>query len=153
MPMINKNNIKNYIKKNQSSMSKKLVGGMYVMIKDPLPKNININSVVQSLTSKLPSHILELVDVIYVGQFDFLTKKKVNATFLENAIYITNQQDDPKDIMDDVLHEYAHAVEKTFGVELFSDGSIENETIPIKPIKKTIGTIIKNVIIKLLFNV
>ena len=74
--MINKNNIKNYIKKNQSSMSKKLVGGMYVMIKDPLPKNININSVVQSLTSKLPSHILELVDVIYVGQFDFLTKKK-----------------------------------------------------------------------------
>ena len=33
------------------------------------------------------------------------------------------------------------------------DGSIENETIPIKPIKKTIGTIIKKEIIKPLFKV
>ena len=34
-----------------------------------------------------------------------------------------------------------------------TDGSIENETIPINPIKKTIGTIIKKEIIKPIFNV
>ena len=32
-------------------------------------------------------------------------------------------------------------------------GSIENETIPTKPIKKTIGTIMKKEIIKLFFRV
>lgn len=125
--MINKNKIKSYIRNNQASMAKKMIDGMYVMVKDPLPKNIDINEVIDILTSKLPSHILELVDVIYVGEFEFLTKKKVNATFLENAIYVTNQQTNLKDLFDDVLHEYAHAIEQTYGVELYSDGSIENE--------------------------
>ena len=100
---------------------------MYVMVKDPLPKNVSIDQAVDDLTSRLPKHIIDLVDVLYVGDFDFLTEKGVNATFLENAIYATNNQENQKDFFDDILHEYAHAVEKTHGFDLYSDGAIENE--------------------------
>ena len=125
--MINKNNIKNYIKNNRSGMVKKMVRGMYVMVKDPLPKNISIDQTVEAMTSKLPQHILKLVDVLYVGDFDFLTKKNVNAAFLENAIYVTNNQENQKDLFDDIIHEYAHAVEQAHGFDIYSDGLIENE--------------------------
>jgi len=108
-------------------MSKKIIDGIYVMVKDPLPKNVNIEHTIRNLTLKLPKHILELVDVVYIGSFEFLIKKNVNATFLENAIYATNDQKNQKDLFDDMLHEYAHAVEQTHSFDLYADGLIESE--------------------------
>lgn len=125
--MINKSKIKSYIKSRRNNMDQKLINGVYVMIKDPLPKNVSIDDSILKITKRLPDHFLRLVDVIYVGDFEFLKEKNVNATFLENAIYITNDQDDQNDMLDDIFHEFAHAVEKVNEYEIYSDGSIESE--------------------------
>lgn len=108
-------------------MSQKLISGIYVMVKDPLPPNISIEDSVQKITSRLPAHFLRLVDVIYVGEFDFLKEKNANATFLENAIYTTNDQDNQEDMLDDIFHEFSHAVEKANEYDIYSDGTIESE--------------------------
>ena len=108
-------------------MIKKMIDGIYAAVKDPLPKNISIEKTIKDLTSRLPTHILGLVDVIYVGDFEFLNKKNVNSTFLENAIYATNMQKDQKDFLDDIIHEYAHAVEKNYDYQIYADGAIEGE--------------------------
>ena len=125
--MINKNNIKKYIRSKKNTMTKTMVGGMYVMVKDPLPKQIDIEEIVKHISAKLPDHILSLVDVLYVGDFDFLNEKNVNAAFLENAIYTTNDQADQKDLLDDILHEYSHALEKDYDYVIYADGAIEGE--------------------------
>ena len=125
--MINKNNIKNYIRNKKNMMTKTMISGMYVMIKDPLPKHIDIEKIVEHISSKLPDHVLSLVDVLYIGDFEFLNKKNVNATFLENAIYATNNQTDQKDLLDDILHEFSHAVEKDYDYVIYADGAIEGE--------------------------
>ena len=125
--MINKKKIKSYIKSRRNNLDQKLIDGIYVMVKDPLPANISIEDSVQKITSRLPKHFLKLVDVIYVGDFDFLKEKNANATFLENAIYTTNDQDNQQDMLDDIFHEFAHAVEKVNEYDIYSDGIIESE--------------------------
>jgi len=125
--VINKNKIKSYMRGHQKNLDSRLIDGIQVHIKDPLPKNIDAESVVKSIAKKLPEHILELVDVLYIGQFDFLEEKQVNAVYMDGAIYTTNNQTDNADMIDDVFHEYAHAIEKNYKVQIYSDNTIESE--------------------------
>ena len=125
--MINKNKIKSYMQGHQKNLSSRLIDGIQVHIKDPLPKNVDAEKVVKSIARKLPEHILELVDILYIGQFDFLEEKQVNAVYMDGAIYTTNNQTDNADMLDDVFHEYAHAIEKNYKVQIYSDNTIEGE--------------------------
>tara|TARA_Y100000310_G_scaffold74871_1_gene71107 strand:- start:915 stop:1583 length:669 start_codon:yes stop_codon:yes gene_type:complete len=111
----------------QKNLSSRLIDGIQVHIKDPLPKNVDAEKVVKSIARKLPEHILELVDILYIGQFDFLEEKQVNAVYMDGAIYTTNDQADNIDMLDDVFHEYAHAIEKNYNVQIYSDNTIESE--------------------------
>ncbi len=125
--MINKSKIKSYMQGHQKNLSSRLIDGIQVHIKDPLPKNVDAEKVVKSIARKLPEHILELVDILYIGQFDFLEEKQVNAVYMDGAIYTTNDQADNIDMLDDVFHEYAHAIEKNYNVQIYSDNTIESE--------------------------
>ena len=126
-PVINKNKIRGYMRGHQKNLDRRLIGGIQVYVKDPLPQNIEGETVVKSIAAKLPEHIIELVDVLYVGQFDFLDEKQVNAVYMDGAIYTTNDQTDNIDMLDDVFHEYAHAIEKNYNVQIYSDNTIESE--------------------------
>ena len=125
--MINKNNIKNYMSQRRKNLDSRLIHGIQVHIKDPLPKNIDVDTIIGTVNAKLPQHVLDLVDVIYVGEFDFLEEKQSNATYMDGAIYTTNKQDNDEDMLDDILHEYAHAVEKHYNVQIYSDNAVESE--------------------------
>ena len=111
----------------KTSLDSRLIDGIQVYVKDPLPQNIDVEGVIGSITNKLPRHILDLVDVLYIGEFDFLEEKQANAVYMDGAIYTTNHQDNNEDMLDDVLHEYAHATEKNYNVQIYSDNTIESE--------------------------
>ena len=49
----------------------------------------------------------------------------MNAKYSDGAIYVTNEQDDEEDLIDDIIHEFAHAVEDRYNDYLYGDGSIE----------------------------
>ena len=115
------------MKNHQKNLSSRLINNIQIHVKDPLPSNIDVKSVVGGITRKLPSHILDLVDIIYIGKFDFLDVKQTNATYMDGAIYTTNEQANDIDMLDDILHEYAHAVEKNYNVQIYSDNAIESE--------------------------
>ena len=53
----------------------------------------------------------------------------MNAIFADGALYITNEQDDEQDLLDDIVHEIAHAVEKEYNEFIYSDQKIEDEFI------------------------
>ncbi len=42
--------------------------------------------------------------------------RSFNSVYEDGAIYITNDQDDELDMVDDIVHEAAHAIEVPYGI-------------------------------------
>ena len=98
-----------------------------VYIKDPISTEIDIENILKFVEQRIPDKFLYYIDSIIIGQFDELDDREVNAMYKDGTIYLTNEQDDEKDIVDDIIHEIGHAVIKQFGSELFLDSKLENE--------------------------
>tara|TARA_R110002020_G_scaffold472564_1_gene700824 strand:- start:2111 stop:2815 length:705 start_codon:yes stop_codon:yes gene_type:complete len=98
-----------------------------VFVKDPLPENIDLNNVFSFLNRRIPSYMLNLIDVVYIGQFDDFEDRGINAKYADGALYVTNEQENDEDMIDDMVHEVAHALEETYGQDIYEDGSIERE--------------------------
>tara|TARA_A100001515_G_scaffold142276_1_gene140725 strand:- start:827 stop:1498 length:672 start_codon:yes stop_codon:yes gene_type:complete len=98
-----------------------------IFIKDKLPENINLDFCLKYVSKFLPLHMLKGVDIIYIGQFDFLNKRDVNAVYKDGAIYITNVQDDDYDIINDIIHEISHSVEENYQDTIYGDGRLVRE--------------------------
>lgn len=111
----------------KKTFKEKSLGNVQVIIKDDLPKDFNIDSVLEDVSESVPEKFFKNVDYIFVGDFPEFKVRNVNALYMEGAIYITNKQDDELDMVDDIIHEIAHAVEDDEFLEIYSDGSLERE--------------------------
>ena len=122
-------NLREYIKESSSKKPEHyfVAGNTTVFVKDPLPDNIEISELLNRLESKIPNYFMHNIDVIYVGQFDILNIKEVNALYSDGAIYVTNAQDDVQDMLDDIIHEIAHSLEEIYSAEIYADQNIEGE--------------------------
>ena len=85
-----------------------------IFIKDQLPEHIDMDFVLKYIKMRIPYALLRGVDMIYIGQFKHLKEKETNAVYMDGAIYLTNEQDDDKDMIDDIIHEVAHSVEELY---------------------------------------
>lgn len=94
---------------------------------EPLPDHIDLRNLLSRLETAVPEHMVEDLDVIYIGHFDFLADRDLNAMYEAGAIYILPEQDDEDDLYDDIVHEIAHCVEETYTDYVYGDGGIENE--------------------------
>ena len=101
--------------------------GTEIYINDPVGEHINLDFVFEYITARVPKKLLDSVDVIYVGDFPEFEKRDINAFYDSGAIFVTNQQDDDQDMIDDIVHEIAHAVEERYNDFIYSDSSIERE--------------------------
>lgn len=100
-----------------------------IYIKDMLPENIDINTVLKYISKRIPSHLLAGIDVIYVGNFDIFKEKNSNAVYDDGAIYVSNDQSDVNDMIDDIVHEIAHSAEEKYYHNLYTDQSLKKEFI------------------------
>jgi hypothetical protein len=123
----------NYIKKSSDDLANRketlLFTNITVYIKDPLPEHVSLGAVLARIEAVLPKRLITNLDAIYVGEFEHLKKREVNAAFQDGALYISNVQDDEDDLLDDVIHEIAHSVEEEYGLQIYGDGVIEKEFI------------------------
>jgi hypothetical protein len=118
--------IKNYIKNKRPTHF--TVNNIEVFIKDGfLNKDIDFKRTVTKTLERIPSHLYNNVDSIYVGQFDFLKSMKMSASYQDSAIFLSNEQEDEQDIYDDIIHEIGHAVEETYSSFVYADRLIEKE--------------------------
>ena len=65
--------------------------------------------------------------MVYIGQFEEFKERETNAAYKDGALYITNEQSDEDDMIDDIVHEMAHACEETYHSLIYTDGKIQNE--------------------------
>jgi hypothetical protein len=115
------------IKKSKSLKDTYSLHDIEIFIKDQLPEHIDMNFVLRYVKSRVPYHLLRGVDMIYIGSFDNLKEKEATAIYSDGAIYLTNEQDDDKDIIDDIIHEIAHSVEEMYGHGIYDDGAVIRE--------------------------
>ena len=102
-------------------------GSFQVFVQKALPDFIDIEEIFSDIKKAIPGHILDSLDIIYIGEFSFLKERGINAMYSDGAIYISNFQDDNEDLKDDIVHELAHAIEEKYRDLLYSDGKLEDE--------------------------
>mgnify|MGYP003628244164 CR=1 FL=1 len=104
-----------------------LHNNVLVLIKDPLPEEINIQYILEYVEKKVPFHLVYEVDSIDIGQFDEFEERQINSFYRDGAIFVTNYQSSKEDLIDDIIHEIAHAVEEQHSVNIYGDRTVEEE--------------------------
>ena len=117
--------IRDYIK--NKKINHFTYSGIEVYEKDPLTNNISAKQVVEEIVERIPHHLLDNIETIYIGSFDFLVDREVQAAYENSSIFVTNIQDTFEDMLDDLIHEVAHSVEEKYGREIYADQKIEKE--------------------------
>jgi hypothetical protein len=95
------------------------ISGVDVFIKDKLPGHVDPEFVFKYISTLLPSHLIDGVDIIYIGDFPKFHGTGINAYYEDGAIYVSNEQDDDRDMIDDIIHEIAHACEELHMDEIY----------------------------------
>ena len=101
-----------------------------VVFAEPLQnQEVSIENVIKTVNKKIPKHFFHSIDGVYVGHLPEFDKRKINALYSDGAIYTTSYQDSDMDMIDDIVHELAHATEKQYGQEIYGDGVLEEEFV------------------------
>ena len=118
-----------YINKKQTENIYNMLHGIDVNIIDELKNKIDIKDAFLELTSLIPKKFFKNIDIIYIGKFDILKKRNLDALFLDGAIYLSNNQKDKSDLMGNIVHEVAHNVISLTNGEVFKINNLESEFI------------------------
>ena len=119
--------VKESIKKSKILKDHYKLHDIDVFIKDKFTTDLDFDFCLKQVASKIPSYLLSGIDIIYVGQFDFLNQREISALYDKGAIYITNVQEDEQDIIEDIIHEISHSLEERYSDFIYSDGKMMNE--------------------------
>ncbi len=105
----------------------------HVYIKDNIvsPDNakISLQNVLQTISNKIPSHLLNNIEYIFVGWFDEFEERNINSFYKEGTLYISNIQPDEDEMTDSIIHEIAHSLEAPHGMQIYADGKVEKEFV------------------------
>lgn len=102
-------------------------GNTPVEVVDPLPQHINLNAIFKAIENNLPPHYFSGLKGVKIQHLDEFDEREVNAVYKDNMFFITNRQDNTNDIIDDLVHEFAHHMETVFPEEIYSDEAIIGE--------------------------
>jgi len=100
-----------------------------VFIVTPLPKTVSLKDVLSTVEKIIPRHLVYNIDALYIGNFETFKKRQTNAAYEDGALYVSSDQDDIEDMVDDIVHEIAHAAEEKYWAEIYGDGLVEKEFI------------------------
>ena len=102
-------------------------GDVNVYQRDPLPDGFDGQKIFRSIEAHIPSKFFKGLKGVEIGHQDFFDVRKANASYKDGIFYISNEQDDANDLIDDIVHEFAHHVEMLYPEEVYGDESIKKE--------------------------
>jgi len=104
-----------------------IYGDTLVLVKDPLSEEVDLGYCLRQIEEAIPRVLIYGLDSIIIGQFPEFEERQINAFYRDGAIYVSNVQDDDDDFVDDIVHEIAHLVEKTYGALIYADQKVARE--------------------------
>lgn len=102
-------------------------GDINVYQRDPLPDGFDGQRIFRSIEEYIPSKFFKGLKGVEIGHQDFFDVRKANASYRDGILYISNEQDDVNDLLDDIVHEFAHHVEMLYPEEVYKDEIIKKE--------------------------
>jgi len=120
-----------YLKEKQEKLKSKVndfytPGGLHIYFQHPVD-NVDVESVIDKIESKLPHHLFQEIEMIVFGWFEEFDDRSINAFYKDNAIYVSYLQQDEADLYDDLIHEISHSLEEAYGYQIYADDKIKKE--------------------------
>jgi|TARA_R110002126_G_scaffold1579_8_gene9305 hypothetical protein len=120
----------NYLQENNNKVNNFYTStGIHVYIKDPLTNGLDMEEIIDVVENRIPKKFLTEVEMIIVGDLEEFEDRRINAMYKDGCLYITNEQDDSKDLIDDIIHEISHSLEEPYGLEIYGDKKLSSEFI------------------------
>ena len=116
--------LKSYIK--NKKQNRYTILGIHVEEHD-IPENISVKKTIESALSRIPRHLTSYIKHIKVGPYSVLKNRNIQAMYKDNTIYATNVQKDSDDLLDDLIHEFAHSIEDYRNNDIYGDRTVERE--------------------------
>ena len=116
-----KNNLLEYIRASKNNSGIYYLNDIPVWTEDPLPDSIDLRQVLLDVAKLLPNVYLKYVQAVRIGVFEEMYEKELNAMYKDGVLYISNMQDNNEDMLDDIVHEVAHAVEEHNRDSIYGD--------------------------------
>ena len=102
--------------------------GIQIEIRDNI--NFDLGRVTEELKKMVPDNAFEGIKKIVVTDMKKVGKGlPFNAYYINNIIYLDNEQDGTMDAVDDIIHELAHHLEKRYSNLIYGDGTLESEFV------------------------
>ena len=102
-------------------------GNIPVQELEPTPDDINLTAIFKAIEKPFPSHYFQKLNGIKIGHMKEFDDRDVNAVYRDKVFHITNRQNSTKDLMDDIIHEFAHHMETIFPELIYSDHALIHE--------------------------
>jgi hypothetical protein len=116
-----------YLKEKKEVFIEKRIGNTLIVAVNPLPEEVQIDSVIKKVKNLIPEHFLNNIDTIYIGQFEMLKDRDLTAMYSDGAIYISNEQYSSSGMAEEIIHEISHSLEETESASIYADGRLESE--------------------------
>lgn len=94
---------------------------------EPVNGNVNLQAIFKSVERSFPRHYFIDLKAVKIGNFADLQKKNFTALYDDGIFYINNIQTDSQGILNDVVHEFAHHLERIYTDFIYGDESIVHE--------------------------
>lgn len=98
-----------------------------VIVKDKPMNGIRLPVVFKKLQGAIPLESVKDLDAIYIGQFEELLDREIESYFMDGSIFITNDFQDEDKMIQALVHEIAHCVEKSYTDFIYYDGKLKEE--------------------------
>ena len=105
------------------------LNGISVIIKDRLPDDFDPEVVFNYISARIPFYLTQNIEIIYVGQFPEMQERDINAFYENDAIYVTNDQEEEMDMIEDLIHEISHAIEEYNQEFIYGNGALQREFV------------------------
>jgi len=106
-----KNNLLEFVRNSKENAGIYYLNDIPVWTEDPLPDSIDLRQVLLDVAKRLPNIYLKYIQAVRIGIFEEMLEKELNALYKDGVLYVSNMQDSNTDMLDDLIHEIAHAVE------------------------------------------
>lgn len=122
--------LRDYIRESNERNKQLEIHDVYLFIKDPvINPNIKLSNVCQKVSKLVPREFFGNVDTFYVGQFDELKQRSLQALYKDESIYLSNEISSEEEFIKNIIHEMAHTLEFVpyYESNIFGDRVVEQE--------------------------
>jgi hypothetical protein len=96
-------------------------------ILQPMGIEISMPSIIKKVRNYIPNFFFSEIDVMYIGDFDFLTENFETYKCMENAVYVTNTPMTEDDLFLDLIHAICDSVQQKNSYLIYQNVEISEE--------------------------